>query len=88
MERSSQRSRGVAAARATTGAGNPVSRVRRDIAVAIVLVALLLAGIAAGAIRALRQAESGAVEPAGEYADIPAQYVNQGVVVREQIPAF
>lgn len=66
---------------------------RRDVALAIVIVALLLAGVALGALRAAQApAVAAAIEneaqEAGEFVYFPSQYVNQGVEVPEDVPTF
>lgn len=74
---------------------NPAaSSLRRDIALAVIVVTLLLMGVAVGGTFAPRPepvvaAESGAAaEPAQDFVYFPSQYVNQGVEIAEPTPTF
>jgi len=72
----------------------PASSLRRDIALAVTVAALLLMGMAIGGTFApqpepIVAAQSApAAEPTQEFVYFPSQYVNQGVEIPEQIPTF
>ena len=73
----------------------PARPPRREIAAAIIVVALLLTGVAVGAARAPRpeqavaaQSAGDAAQPPQEFIYFPSQYVNQGAEIPEPIPTF
>ena len=73
----------------------PASSVRRDVALAMVVVTLLLMGLAVGGTIAPQpepavatQSRAAAAPPSQEFVYFPSQYVNQGVETPEPIPTF
>ena len=76
------------------GASNSATALR-DVALAVIVGALLLTGVAVGGSLAPRQdpllaqpVDTAAAQPAQEFEYFPSQYVNQGVGILEDIATF
>jgi len=77
------------------GTSDPSSALRRDVALAFVVAALLALGVALGGTISAKQepllaqqTEIPAAQPSQEFVYFPSQYVNQGVETSEVIPTF